>query len=130
MAKLNMKDVMKKAKEVAKTFDMEGIPFMEGRSLATKEEMRDLFGVVVLIKDYGFINGDDGEYTVFIVDGEDELFYASGQVLTQDLHTLEGEIGTGEFKNAVREEGLEVIFGRKKSKNGREYTTVKLFPND
>ena len=130
MAKLNMKDIMNKAKEVAKTFEMEGIPFMEGRRLATKDEMKDLFGVVLSIKDYGFINGDDGEYTVFIVEDEEELFYASGQVLTQDLHTLEEEIGVDDFKTAVREEGLEVLFGRKKSKNGREYTTVKLFPND
>ena len=119
MAKLNMKDIMNKAKEVAKTFEMEGIPFMEGRRLATKDEMKDLFGVVLSIKDYGFINGDDGEYTVFIVEDEDDLFYASGQVLTQDLHTLEEEIGEDNFKTAVREEGLEVLFGRKKSKNGR-----------
>ena len=128
MAKLNMKDIMNKAKEVAKTFEMEGIPFMEGRTLA--KDFSDILGVVVKITDYGFINGDDGEYTVFIVEDNDKEFYASGKVLTQDLHTLEEQIGVEEFKSAVREEGLEVIFGRKKSKNGREYTTVKLFPND
>lgn len=123
-----MKDVMKKAKEVAKTFEMEGIPFMEGRTLA--KDFKDILGVVVKITDYGFINGDDGEYTVFIVEDNDKEFYASGKVLTQDLHTLEEKIGVEEFKAAVKEEGLEVLFGRKKSKNNREYTTVKLFPND
>ena len=128
MAKLNMKDIMNKAKEVAKTFEMEGIPFMEGRTLA--KAFKDILGVVVKITDYGFINGDDGEYTVFIVEDNDNEFYASGKVLTQDLHTLEESIGVDEFKAAVKEEGLEVLFGRKKSKNNREYTTVKLFPND
>lgn len=128
MAKLNMKDIMNKAKEVAKTFEMEGIPFMEGRTLA--KDFKDILGVVVKITDYGFINGDDGEYTVFIVEDNDKEFYASGKVLTQDLHTLEESIGVDEFKAAVKEEGLEVLFGRKKSKNNREYTTVKLFPND
>lgn len=128
MTKLNMKDIMNKAKEVAKTFEMEGIPFMEGRTLA--KDFKDILGVVVKITDYGFINGDDGEYTVFIVEDNDKEFYASGKVLTQDLHTLEGQIGVEEFKSAVKEEGLEVLFGRKKSKNNREYTTVKLFPND
>ena len=128
MAKLNMKDIMNKAKEVAKTFEMEGIPFMEGRTLA--KDFKDILGVVVKITDYGFINGDDGEYTVFIVEDNDKEFYASGKVLTQDLHTLEETIGVEEFKAAVKEEGLEVLFGRKKSKNNREYTTVKLFPND
>ena len=128
MTKLNMKDIMNKAKEVAKTFEMEGIPFMEGRTLA--KDFKDILGVVVKITDYGFINGDDGEYTVFIVEDNDKEFYASGKVLTQDLHTLEESIGVDEFKAAVKEEGLEVLFGRKKSKNNREYTTVKLFPND
>ena len=128
MVKLNMKDIMNKAKEVAKTFEMEGIPFMEGRTLA--KDFKDILGVVVKITDYGFINGDDGEYTVFIVEDNDKEFYASGKVLTQDLHTLEETIGVEEFKAAVKEEGLEVLFGRKKSKNNREYTTVKLFPND
>ena len=128
MAKLNMKDIMNKAKEVAKTFEMEGIPFMEGRTLA--KDFKDILGVVVKITDYGFINGDDGEYTVFIIEGNDKEFYASGKVLTQDLHTLEEQIGVEEFKAAVKEEGLEILFGRKKSKNNREYTTVKLFPND
>lgn len=128
MAKLNMKDIMNKAKEVAKTFEMEGIPFMEGRTLA--KDFKDILGVVVKITDYGFINGDDGEYTVFIIEDNDNEFYASGKVLTQDLHTLEEQIGVEEFKAAVKEEGLEVLFGRKKSKNNREYTTVKLFPND
>lgn len=128
MTKLNMKDIMNKAKEVAKTLEMEGIPFMEGRALA--KDFKDILGVVVKITDYGFINGDDGEYTVFIVEDNDKEFYASGKVLTQDLHTLEESIGVNEFKAAVKEEGLEVLFGRKKSKNNREYTTVKLFPND
>ena len=128
MAKLNMKDIMNKAKEVAKTFEMEGIPFMEGRTLA--KDFKDILGVVVKITDYGFINGDDGEYTVFIVEDNDKEFFASGKVLTQDLHTLEEKIGVEEFKAAVKEEGLEVLFGRKKSKNNREYTTVKLFPNE
>lgn len=128
MAKLNMKDIMNKAKEVAKTFEMEGIPFMQGRTLA--KDFKDILGVVVKITDYGFINGDDGEYTVFIIEDNDNEFYASGKVLTQDLHTLEEQIGVEEFKAAVKEEGLEVLFGRKKSKNNREYTTVKLFPND
>ena len=128
MAKLNMKDIMNKAKEVAKTFEMEGIPFMEGRTLA--KDFKDILGVVVKITDYGFINGDDGEYTVFIVEDNDKEFFASGKVLTQDLHTLEEKIGVEEFKAAVKEEGIEVLFGRKKSKNNREYTTVKLFPND
>ena len=128
MAKLNMKDIMNKAKEVAKTFEMEGIPFMEERTLA--KDFKDILGVVVKITDYGFINGDDGEYTVFIIEDNDKEFYASGKVLTQDLHTLEEQIGEEEFKAAVKEEGLEALFGRKKSKNNREYTTVKLFPND
>lgn len=128
MTKLNMKDIMNKAKEVVKTFEMEGIPFMEGRTLA--KDFKDILGVVVKITDYGFINGDDGEYTVFMVEDNDDEFYASGKVLTQDLHTLEDQLGVEEFKAAVREEGLEVLFGRKKSKNNREYTTVKLFPND
>ena len=128
MAKLNMKDIMNKAKEVAKTFEMEGIPFMEGRTLA--KDFKDILGKEIKITDYGFINGDDGEYTVFIVEDNDKEFFASGKVLTQDLHTLEEKIGVEEFKAAVKEEGIEVLFGRKKSKNNREYTTVKLFPND
>ena len=98
-----------------------GIPFMEGRE---KGELEEILGKVCNIKDYAFINGDDGEYAVFIVDEIDDHFYFGGSILTQNLKAF-----TDEEHEELRENGLPVLLTTRKTKKGnRTYTNVEFYP--
>lgn len=97
----------------------EGIPFMEGRTPGKLE-----VGEVVTICDYGFIKGEDGDYSVFITKEDDKHFYFGGMVFNQLFEMLD-KYTDDEIKE-VLEQGIQVSTEKKKSKKGREYTKVVI----
>lgn len=114
---------MKSLKERAKEFSVR-LPFMEGRD---KGDLKKLNGIVSTICDFGFLNDENGEaYVVFITKERAKEFFFGGQVLTDQLSQLLTE---GYYETIVAE-GLPVLFGEKKSRNGRSYTTVEFYPED
>ena len=101
----------------------EGIPFMKGR---TKGEASELIGQSVTIRDFDFLDGQDGEYVVFIVDEINDSFFFGGSVLTNNLKEI-----TSEEKEEVKKNGLPVLMYEAKSKKtGRKYTAVKFYPDE
>jgi hypothetical protein len=101
----------------------EGIPFMKGR---TKGEVAELLGNPVTIKDFDFLDGQDGKYVVFIVDEIADSFFFGGSVLTNNLKEI-----TAEEKEEVKKNGLPVLMYEAKSKKtGRKYTAVKFYPDE
>ena len=101
----------------------EGIPFMKGR---TKGEVSELLGQVVTIRDFDFLDGQDGTYVVFVVDEIGDSFFFGGSVLTNNLNTI-----TPEEKEEVKKNGLPVLMYEAKSKKtGRKYTGVKFYPDE
>lgn len=101
----------------------EGIPFMKGR---TKGEVAELLGNPVTIKDFDFLDGQDGKYVVFIVEEVKDSFFFGGSVLTKDLELL-----SEEEKEDVKKNGLPVLMYEAKSKkSGRKYTAVKFYPDE
>jgi len=115
-------ETMKKSlKERAKEFSVR-LPFMDGRD---KGDLKKLNGQISTIIDYGFLADDNGEsYVVFITKERAKEFFFGGQVLTDQLAQLEAE----GYHEEIITEGLPVLFGEKKSKNGRSYTTVEFYP--
>lgn len=112
---------MKSLKERAKEFSVR-LPFMEGRD---KGDIKELFGSVSTITDYGFLPNEAGEaYAVFIVKERAKKFYFGGTVLTDRLTQLEAE----GYHDAIVAEGLPVLLTEKKSKNNRFFTNVEFFP--
>ena len=99
-----------------------GIVFMEGR---TKGETEELIDKTVTIRDYAFINGTDGEYAVFIVDGENKKFYFGGKVLTDNLKAF-----TDEEHAELISDGLPTRFTLRVSKNKKKYVAVEFYPED
>lgn len=99
--------------------NMEGIPFMEGREPSELVE-----GQVVTLTDYGFIDGEDGKYVVFMIKEDDKHFYFGGLVLTQLCEQLDNY--SDEEVKEVLEHGIQFTTEKKKSKKGRTYTKVKL----
>lgn len=97
------------------------LPFMEGRE---KGDFKTLIGSVVVIKDFGFMNDEEGDYVCFITEQDPKRFYFGGMVLTDDLHKLE-EKG---YKDEILEEGLPVLFTEKLGKNKKKYTKCDYYP--
>jgi hypothetical protein len=81
---------------------------------------------VCTIRDYGFLNNDDGEpYVAFIVDEIKGKFFFGGTVLTDRLIQLESE----GYHDAVCAEGLPILMTNAKSKkNNRAYVSVEFYP--
>lgn len=115
-------------REVAKALQ-NSLPIMENRE---KGDIDRLQNDNFTIRDYGFLMGEDEkthedkEYACFIVDEDEQNFYFGGQVLTDQLKELDN-LG---YHEAVVNEGLPVRFGKKQSKNKRNYTTVTFYPED
>ena len=98
------------------------LPIMKDRE---KGETEELIGTIVTIDDYDFMNSENGPYAVFTVKEEDSKFYFGGQVLTEKLQ----EFTTDGFAEAIKVEGLPVVFSVKKAKKGgRSYTAVTFYP--
>lgn len=101
----------------------EGIVFMKGR---TKGEIAEILGTPVTIRDFDFLDGQDGEYVVFIVDEVKDTFFFGGSVLTKNLQVI-----SEEEKEDVKKNGLPVLLYEAKSKkSGRKYTAVKFYPDE
>lgn len=114
--KLSANDIIRNLKAEVTS---EGIPFMDGRQLGQLT-----VGEVVTVCDYGFINGDDGEYCVFIVKEDDKNFYCGGMILTNLFKSLDQY--TDEEIREVLEQGIKITTEKAKSKKGRTYTKVTI----
>lgn len=114
--KLSVKNIITNLKAEVTS---EGIPFMSNRQLGQLAE-----GEVVTICDYGFINGDDGEYSVFITKEDTSKFYCGGMVLTNLFKSLDNY--TDEEIADVLSEGIKITTEKTKSKKGRNYTKVTI----
>lgn len=108
-------------KEKVKSFKKEGIAFMQGRD---KGELTELFDRVVTVRNYDFIDGDDGTYLVFIVDEEENKFYFGGVVLTSNFAEFDEE-----DKNEILENGLKIKLQNVKGKK-HNYTSVEYIIDD
>ena len=107
--------------QIKKEHEVQGIPFMEGRTLATME-----VGRVYTINDFGFINGESGEYVVVSTKEDDKVFYFGGMVLTQLMKDIE-ENYTEEQVTALMEHGFKIKIDKVKAKSSKRlYTKVEI----
>jgi hypothetical protein len=103
-----------------------GVPFMEGR---TKGDNLPLNSPVT-IDDYGFIDGEDGEYVVISLKEFPKNFYFGGSVVTEKMQDIEKDI-TPDEKKEIHSSGLPVLFSKRKNKAGKkEYTTCVFYPDE
>lgn len=99
----------------------QGISFMEGRS---KGDVKSLNDIIITVKDYAFLTGDDGEYLVFIIEGDEGHFYFGASVMTDNFKEF-----TAEDKAELQKEGLPVRLSEKKNKKGnRTYQACEFYP--
>ena len=103
-----------------------GLPFMEGLD---KGETAEILGQTVNVIEYGYMNGDDGEYVVFIVKENEEHFYFGSTVVTSAFKQLDATIQPEVIKE-ILELGLPIKLSERQSKTKRKYIKVDFYPNN
>lgn len=97
-----------------------GLPFMQG-----KEKGEIVLGEKYSINEYGFLDGEDGEYIVFTTHNNDNEFFFGGTVLTERFKKIETVFNDDEI-SLLLNDGINVIFEQKQSKNKRKYISVEF----
>lgn len=103
-----------------------GLPFMEGLD---KGETSELLGQTVNVIEYGYMNGDDGEYVVFLIKENEEYFFFGSTVVTSAFKQLDATIQPEVLKE-VLELGLPIKLTERQSKSKRKYIKVDFYPNN
>ena len=98
-----------------------GIEFMSDR---VKGDVKSLNGDPVVVRDYAFLHGDDGDYVVFIIDEDPNCFYFGATVMTENFKEF-----TEFEKKEVQRDGLPVRFSDRKNRKGnRTYQAIEFYP--
>lgn len=108
-------DLIARAKEITAS----GLPLMEGK---TKTDFVD--GEVYTVKEYGYLEGDNGD---FVVVADKDTFAYGGSVVTEAFKGLDEKLTQEEIEELLQD-GIPMKISKKKSKNGRKYTTCEFFP--
>ena len=118
---MNIADLRKKVKALTEN----GLPFMEGKEKLEIEG--NLLEHVMTVSDYGFMKGEFGEYVVLTTQEYPEHFMMGASVVTQAFKNLD-EALTEDERVQIIEEGLTLLFTKKKSKNKKTYIDIDFFP--
>ena len=116
---MNLQDLISRAKEVTAS----GLPFMEG-----KEKAELSMGEILNIDNYGYLEGEQGEFVVFTTKEYKDKFFFGSTVLTSKMKELD-EVFKDDEMAKLLENGIEVVFEEKRSRNKRDYKNVTFFPS-
>lgn len=98
-------------------FNREGIPFMENRTKASKQE---ILGRMLHIEDFGFIEGKNGQFAVIAFREMPDKFYFGNSIVTDMLREVQKDGMEDELKKQV------IVFDEKTSKEGNVYTAFRF----
>lgn len=99
-------------------FNNAGIPFMEGRE---KGNLSDMLDKPLHIVEFGFINGEDGEYAVMAFAEDAERFYFGNSIITEMLHTVKDDGMCEELAEQA------ITFVKRTSRSGKRTYTAYVF---
>ena len=119
---MNINELIKQAQEVTKS----GLPFMDGREKL--EVTGEVLNNILTVDDYGYLDGDDGEYVVISLKEYPKHFIYGGSVVTDAFKKLEEKIGAENMAQLIQH-GLTFRLSELISKNKRKYVRISLFPN-
>lgn len=118
--KFNVEDLFKQVSEITES----GLPLMEGKE---KLDSKEILGEVVTVDEYGFMEGEEGEYVVISLQEYPQNFIYGGSVVSEAFKKFDGKFDD-EQKKTIIEHGLTFVLEEKKSANKRNYTKITLFP--
>lgn len=115
-------NLFNKIKELNNT----GLEIMNGRE---KGDIQEILNENIIVDNYDFGKGEQGDYVVFTVKDNDTEFFFGSSVVTENFLALDNMI-TDEEKVEIFTTGLSMSLHQKKSKNNRKYIYNVFFPNN
>lgn len=104
-----------------------GLPFMEGKE---KLEVKgNILNNILTVDDYGFLEGEEGEYVVIALKEYPNNFIYGSSVVTQAFKTFDEKFNEEE-KTFLLEKGLTFKLSEMLSKNKRKYIKIVFFPKN
>lgn len=97
-----------------------GSKLMNGRKKLSTD---DIIGVVLTMRDFELLNGNDGDvFPVIIFDEIPDGYYCGGKILSDMCTGIEN----GGMHNDLTVDGLRIILGRKLTRNNKQCVTVSI----
>lgn len=104
-----------------------GLPLMEGREkLDVKGEV---LNNVLTVEDFGFLEGEEGEYVVISLREYPKHFIYGSSVVTQAFKQLSEKFSQDDVAKLL-DMGLTFKLTEMLSKNKRKYTKINFFPKN
>ena len=117
---MNFNDLISKVQQITQS----GLPFMEGR---TKLDTNNVLGQILTVDEYGYLEGEEGEYIVLTVKEHPNNFIYGSSVITGAFKKLEEQLTVDEM-NVLIESGLVIRIEEVLSSNKRKYKKIVFFP--
>ena len=118
----NFENLIKKVQLITES----GLPFMEGKEKITVDTV---IGQTLTVADYGFLNGEEGEYVVVSLKEYPNNFIYGSSVVTQAFKNLDEQLTEDEISQVLNE-GLTFKLSTLVSKNKRKYTKITFYPKN
>lgn len=104
-------------------------PVMTGREHISLDEIMANFPKGVTLRECAIMHdtSNNSDYVVCVVDEAPNNFFFGGVAVLGLIETLMADFDLEEaFHETLKAEGLPLIFSKKRSKNGRIYTSVEV----
>ena len=104
-------------------------PIMENREKITLDEVIAKFPNGVTLRECAILhdNTNNSDYVACVIDELKDRFFFGGVAVLGLIERIIEEYDTEEeFKEDLENEGLPIVFSKKRSKNGRIYTSVTV----
>lgn len=120
---MNINELMNKVQEITNS----GLPFMDGKE---KLEVKgNVLNTILTVDEYGFLNGEEGDYVVIALKEYPSNFIYGSSVVTQAFKGLEEKLTIDELAY-ILEQGLTFKLSEMVSKNKRKYIKITFFPKN
>lgn len=104
-----------------------GLPLMEGKTQLKVEG--NILNNTLTVDEYGFLEGEEGEYVVIALKEYPEHFIYGSSVVTQAFKQIDNKFKKEEIAKLL-EMGLTFRLSEQMSKNKRRYTKIVFFPKN
>lgn len=123
MNNFNLEQLMNEVSQITAS----GLPIMDGKTQLKVEG--NILNNTLTADDYGFLEGEEGEYVVITLREYPEHFIYGSSVVTQAFKKLDETYGA-DVKAFLLEKGLTFKLTEMVSKNKRKYTKIVFFPKN
>lgn len=122
---MNIEQLLQRAGQIT----VSGLPFMEGKEKLEVSLRAKTLNEILTVDEYGYLEGDEGEYVVISLQEYPKNFIYGSSVVTEAFKKFDSQFNEEE-RTMILEHGLTFRLEECMSKNKRKYTKITFFPKN